>query len=141
MAKKLVYTDLAVNAQADATADLMENGVLLLCDGPMDIKASRISKRSACVIVAFDLDVKAFGKAVGGLIDTTIVKDAYAVRKGKPSWACMTTDKYEPVLFMTAGTGNVNIILDMPQGGYEEGDKVFISGISLLFPHAREEMK
>jgi hypothetical protein len=141
MARRLVFTELAVNAQADATGRLLDGGKLLLCDGKMDTSMGRLTDDSPCVVASCRMSDPAFRAAVNGVIESYSLEEGEVLRDGKPTWACVTTVNGHGAWMMTAGTKNANVLLEMDPAGYRAGDKVAVSKIKLTMPRTREELK
>jgi hypothetical protein len=95
-------SETATAAQLDAVAALLDGGSLCILDGP---------RGKLLATLAFG--APAFGPAIGGeAVANELTADSGAVRAGRAAWFRAVSRSGETIMEGTAGTGDVDLVLD-----------------------------
>ena len=128
----MTYSARAVNAKANAIADLLDGGVLELCGGNQPTSADTVVTDYA-PLARLTFGVPAFHHAVDGVLDAyPLEPEAMAGAAGTARWfRCCTADGY-PVLDGTVGTHDADCTLSNTT--ILVGSRVTIDGFRLTEP-------
>ena len=110
MARHTRLTNLAVNTQASALAQLLDGGYIEVYDGdqPDFAEASVTSQK---LLVTMKFGSPAFRPPVAGVIIANPISPGVAVATGRPSWSRISSGDRTPVMDVSAGTSNCTMIL------------------------------
>jgi len=112
MASNYKMATAAVNAQADALSDLLDNGYLRIYDGSQPATADTAIDDQV-LLAELRLGNPFSGAAVAGVLTAgTITKDSSANASGTAAWfRLLQSDGTTPVLDGSVGTADADLIL------------------------------
>ena len=114
MAKNSQLSNLTVNAECNALAELLNGGFIDLMDGPQpDAADLPITTQTLGVTLTFG--DPAFRPAVAGVLVSNPIQPGVAVANVAPTWARMyKADHKTAVLDISVGTEDANLIIPVP---------------------------
>ena len=110
MARHTRLANLAVNTQASALAELLDDGFIEVYDGEQPSRAEA-DVTSQKLLVTMKFGSPAFRPAVAGVIIANPISPGVAVVTGRPSWARICRVDKTPIMTVSAGTSNASMIL------------------------------
>ena len=113
MARHTRLTNLAVNTEATALAQLLDGGYIELYDGEQpDFAETPISERTP--IVTMRLSDPACRPPVAGVLISNPIQPGVAMRTGRPTWARISRADKRTVMDISAGIKDAILILPVP---------------------------
>ena len=125
MALNTQMTDLAVNAQANALAALLNGGKIKVYNGSQPATADTALSGNT-LGVTLTLDATAFAAAVSGVLTANAITSATAVADITPTWARICKSDDTPVFDVSAGASGCNLTI----GAFTTGTTVGISSFT-----------
>lgn len=122
MALNTQMTDLAVNAQANALAALLNGGKIKVYNGTQPATADTAMSGNT-LGVTLTLNATAFAAAVSGVLTANAITSAAAVADITPTWARICKSDDTPVFDVSAGASGCNLTI----GAFTTGTTVGIT--------------
>ena len=111
MAKNTQKTNLAVNAEADALAALLNSGLIRIYDGTQPATGdTAITTQN--LLVTLTLNGTAFPAAVAGVLTANAITSGTAGASGTATWARILTSGATAVFDGSVATTDANIVLN-----------------------------
>jgi hypothetical protein len=111
MAKNTQKTNLAVNAEADALAALLNSGLIRIYDGTQPATGdTAITTQN--LLVTLTLNATAFPAAVAGVLTANAITSGTAGASGTATWARILTSGATAVFDGSVATTDANIVLN-----------------------------
>ena len=110
MGRNTRLSNLSVNTQASALAELLDDGFIEVYDGEQPSRAEA-DITSQKLLATMKFGSPAFRPPVAGVIIANAIAPGVAVATGRPSWARISSGDRSPVMDVSAGTSNCTMIL------------------------------